>query len=308
MKRSRFVLMAVAALILLNCLLGCDPSEPPQAVSPTIPTSLPPEATVPTVTEPPILNWDIPAYPQMRYDAYFSTVRVYGYPPLDEDPETYYYSSAWDNGTDSCHVWFQNGQLLAGNSLSNRYVQVGAETYGEDDEIAACNEAWIFLVIDGKELIRMDYHGENKETLFVDESAAFDEVYIRDNSVLFFTAGCEEGYGIYRLYLPEMKLELLVTSRVKINLQDPYSNHEVAWYTQNPEFEELYQSILNDPPPPYDEMIANNAPQLAMNISYDYNIPTELDYYYNSSTGETKERGIYAERCDWSPRVWWLDE
>lgn len=315
MKRFRHAIMMVSVLILLAVLWGCTPSLPPETTPPTLPTTLPPETTEPPVTEPSILSWDVPDYPQLSYEEYFSTVRVYGYPPTDEDPKTYYYSFAWDNGTDSCELWFQDGKLLAGDSLANRYVQVGTDTYGKDDIIAACNEEWIFLVLDGKELIRMDYHGENKETLFVDESGKIGQhelatsAYIRDNCVLFFMAGCEDGYGIYRLYLPENKLDLLVTSHTIIRLLAPYSNHELSWSIKNPEFEEVYQSILNDPPPPYDEMIANNTPQLALNISYDYHIPMELDYYYNTLSGEQKEQGLFGENCDpWTPKAWWLDE
>ena len=302
MKRFHYFLSGMAAAILLGCLWGCSLTEPPGTTPSTLPTTLPPETTEPVVTESSILSWEIPDYPRMSYEEYFSTAHIYGYTPIDEDPKTYYYSFAWDNGTDSCELWFRDGKLLAGDSIKNRYVEVGTDTYGKDDIIAACNEAWVFLVLDSKELIRMDYYGKNKQTLFVDENSTLGEVYIRDNCVLFFTAGCEDGYGIYRLYLPEMKLDLLVTSESQINLQDPYSSHEVAWYIRNPEFEELYQSILND------EMIASNAPQIALNISYDYHIPMELDYYYNSLTGETKQREVFAERCDWTARAWWLEE
>ena len=304
--------MILSLLLLLSCLWGCDQQEPqettPSTTPSTIPTTLPPETTEPPVTEPDILSWEIPDYPQMSYEEYFSTVRTYGYTPIDEIPQTYYYSSAWNNGTDSCDVWFQDGKLMAGDSLTNRHAQVGTETYDENDRIAACNETWIFLILDNKELIRMDYHGENRETLFVDESSALGEVYIRENCTLFFSAGCEAGCGIYRLYLPEMKLDLLVTSETKINLQDPYSSHEVAWYIRNPEFEELYQSILNDPPPPYDELIEANTSQMALRISNDYHIPMELDYYYNSLTDETKQREVFGERSDWTAKAWWLDE
>lgn len=316
MKRFHYAEFMISVLILLAVLSGCTPSDGPEtapsSAPSTAPTTLPPETTEPVVTEPSILSWEIPDYPRMRYEEYFSTVHIYGYTPIDEDPQTYYYSSAWNNGTDSCELWFQDGKLLAGNSLTNHYAQVGTEIYGEDDSIVACNEEWIFLVLDGKELIRMDYHGENKETLFVDESEQGflqDRAYFRDNCVLFFTAGADDGYGIYRLYLPEKKLDLLVTSASKIRLLDPYSNHELAWCIQNPEFEELYQRILNDPPPPYDEMIANNTPQLALSISYDYHIPTELDYYYNTLTGEQKEQGLFGENSDpWTPKAWWLDQ
>ena len=143
MKRFHYFLSGMAAAILLGCLWGCSPTEPPETTPSTLPTTLPPETTEPVVTESSILSWEIPDYPQLSYEEYFSTVRVYGYPPTDEDPKTYYYSFAWDNGTDSCELWFRDGKLLAGDSIKNQYVQVGTDTYGKDDKIVACNEEWL---------------------------------------------------------------------------------------------------------------------------------------------------------------------
>lgn len=312
---SQKIFILIWIFLIMCSLCGCTPAEPDPSTTPppsTIDTIAPPETTVPPTTQPSILSWDIPDYPQMSYEEYFSAVRVYGYPPTDEDPKTYYYSFAWDNGTDSCELWFQDGKLLAGNSITNRYVQVGADIYDKDDDIVACNEEWIFMVIDGKELIRMDYRGKNRQTLFVDETMKIskqDRAYLRDGCVLFFMAGVEDGYGIYRLYLPDMTLDLLTTSEERIWLLDPYSNHELSWFISNPEFETLYQSILDDPPPPYDEMIANETPQLWLTISFDYHIPLEIDYYYNTLTGEKLQRGLFGERSwGWKPRAWWLED
>jgi hypothetical protein len=318
MKRFHYFLSGMAAAILLGCLWGCSPTEPPGTTPSTLPTTLPPETTEPVVTESSILSWKIPDYPRMRYEEYFSTVHIYGYTPIDEDPQTYYYSSAWNNGTDSCELWFQRGKLLAGSSLDGKYVQVGSETYDDDDLIVACNEEWIFLVLDGKELIRMDYHGENKETLFVDESGkiaqheAATAAYIRDNCVLFFMAGCEDGYGIYRLYLPENKLDLLVTSKESIWLLDPYSNHELSWFINNPDFSALCKQILDDPPEKYQHMLIDGKPYgnaFFLEIARDYETPWEIDYYYNTLTGERLEKGLYGDRS-WGlmAKAWWLDE
>jgi hypothetical protein len=248
----------------------------------------------------------------LSYEEYFSTVRTYGYDERDWAEDYYYYFGGWSNGKDFCDVWFQNGKLLAGDNLNGISVQVGAELYDKDDQIVACNEEWIFLLVNGKELIRMDYRGETCETLFVDETGKIskqDRAYIRDGCVLLFMAGAGDGYGIYRLYLPDMTLDLLVTSEEQLWLLDPYSNHEVSWYIRNPEFQAVYQSILADPQPPYDEMIANEIPQLHLRISEDYNLPLEIDYYYNTLTGERLKQGLFGERSwGWEARAWWLED
>ena len=322
MKRFHYAALTVSVLILLAALWGCTPSDGPKpapSTAPsTVPTTLPPETTIPPTTEPPVLSWEIPNYPQMSYEEYFSTIRQYGYVEQEWPEDYYYYSSIWRNGDHRCELWFQRGKLLAGSSLDGKYVQVGIETYDDDDLIVACNEEWIFLVLDGKELIRMDYHGENKETLFVDESGkiaqheAATSAYIRDNCVLFFMAGCEDGYGIYRLYLPENKLDLLVTSVDSIWLLDPYSNHELSWFITNPAFTALCQKILEDPPEKYQHMLADGKPKgnaFYLEIAYDHKTPWEIDYYYNTLTGEKLEQGLYGDRS-WGlmAKAWWLDE
>ena len=322
MKRFHYAGFMISVLILLAVLSGCTPSDGPETVPSsapsTAPTTLPPETTEPIVSEPSILSWEIRDYPRMSYEEYFSAVRCYGYEEREWPEDYYYYHSVWRNGDNRCELWFQRGKLLAGSSLDGKYVQVGSETYDDDDLIVACNEEWIFLVLDGKELIRMDYHGENKETLFVDESGkiaqheAATAAYIRDNCVLFFMAGCEDGYGIYRLYLPENKLDLLVTSKESIWLLDPYSNHELSWFINNPDFSALCKQILDDPPEKYQHMLIDGKPYgnaFFLEIARDYETPWEIDYYYNTLTGERLEKGLYGDRS-WGlmAKAWWLDE
>lgn len=321
MKRICHTFLVITTLILLVSLWGCTPSEPPETTVPaesTAPTSLPPETTEPNVTEPSNYPWEIPEYPLMSYDAYFSAVRLYGYEEREWSPDYYYYRSSWRNGQNHCSLSFIDGKLNAKNKFNGWYGQIGTDTYDEDDLIVACNEEWIFLILDGKELIRIDYQGENKETLFVDESGKIAQheystsAYIRDNCVLFFMAGCEEGYGIYRLYLPEKKLDLLVTSENSIWLLDPYSNHELSWFIANPEFTALCKRILEDPPEKYQHMLSDGVPNgnaFYTEIARDHDTPWEIDYYYNTLTGETLERGLYGDRS-WGlmAKAWWLDD
>lgn len=318
MKRFHYAGFMISVVILLAVLLGCTPSDEPETTPSTLPTTLPSETTEPIVTEPSNYPWEIPEYPQLSYEEYFSIVRLYGYEEREWPSNYYYYRTSWRNGENHCSLSFSNGKLNAKNKLNGWYGQIGTDTYGEEDLIVACNEEWIFLVLDGKELIRMDYNGENKETLFVDESGKIAQhemstsAYIRDNCVLFFMAGAEDGYGIYRLYLPDKKLDLLVTSKESIWLLDPYSNHELSWFISNPDFPTLCKRILDDPPEKYKDMIIDGKPYgnaFFLEIARDYETPWEIDYYYNTLTGERLEKGLYGDRS-WGlmAKAWWLDE
>ena len=145
--------------------------------------------------------------------------------------------------------------------------------------VTCCDEYWIYIIEDRTELYRIDYKGQNRQTLYVDEThkiAPFDITYthVRDNSVFFFVAASGSGYGIYRLYLPDMTLDLLYTTNSKPFLYEPYSNFEITW-------------------------------SCAVNRSDGI---SEIDYYYNCLTGELLERPVYGDRS-WGNTTWaWWNE
>ena len=235
--------------------------------------------TEPTEPMRPVINWDLPDYPQLSYDQYFAQYRYYYYAAAGERPKQQYYWGGWNNGKDKCEVWMKDGKIFAGDSLTGNYVQVGNETFG-NTKVTCCDEFWIYCIKDQTELFRIDYKGENRQTLYVDETkkiAPFDITYshVRDNSVLFFVAAAGEKYGIYRLYLPDMTLDLLYTTEDIPHLYEPYSNFEITWSTK-------VKEIIND--------------------------VTEIDYYYNCLTGELLDRPVVGDRS-WgnSTWAWWLE-
>lgn len=241
-------------------------AEPTPSTKPTEPT---PES---------ILGWKLPNYPQLSYEEYFSQTRYYYYADQGEDPQQNYFWGGWNNGTDKCEVWMEDGKILAGSSLSGKYVQVGTETY-ENTRVVCCDEFWIYAIKDRKELFRMDYKGENRQTLYRDETekimASEHNTHVRENSVLFFTAAAGSDYGIYRLYLPDMTLDLLYTTDVRPDLYSPYSNFEITWSS------------------PVKKVVDRVA---------------EIDYYYNCTTGKLLEKPVYGDRS-WGNITWpWWED
>ena len=185
-----------------------SPGAPEGEPSPT-PSQLP--QTVP---------WEVPEQPSVSYEAYFEQEREYDFEDLD---------SAWFY--DQCDFEYRDGALYLVDS--QKTGEALWKVWDTDNlEVKAVDPAWIYGIVDGKTLIRMDYKGNHQETLFVDDSGlistmnrgisnpisvAYTYGYdgtlepkciqnplpLADRSVMYFWAGAEDGDGaaLYRLYV-----------------------------------------------------------------------------------------------------------
>ncbi|HIQ60079.1 MAG TPA: hypothetical protein IAD31_00535 [Candidatus Enterenecus faecium] len=186
-----------------------SPGDPEGEPSPT-PSQLP--QTVP---------WEVPEQPSMSYEEYFEQEREYEFfEHLD---------SAWFY--DQCDFEYRDGALYLVDS--QKTGEALWKVWDADNlEVKAVDPAWIYGIVDGKTLIRMDYKGNHQETLFVDDSGLISTMNRRisnpltvaytyrydgtlepkciqnplplaDRSVLYFWAGAEDGDGaaLYRLYV-----------------------------------------------------------------------------------------------------------
>ena len=185
-----------------------SPGAPEGEPSPT-PSQLP--QTVP---------WEVPEQPSMSYEEYFEQEREYDFEDLDY---------AWFY--DQCDFEYRDGALYLVDS--QKTGEALWKVWDADNlEVKAVDPAWIYGIVDGKTLIRMDYKGNHQETLFVDDSGLISTMNRRisnpltvaytyrydgtpapaciqnplplaDRSVLYFWAGAEDGDGaaLYRLYV-----------------------------------------------------------------------------------------------------------
>ena len=185
-----------------------SPGAPEGEPSPT-PSQLP--QTVP---------WEVPEQPSMSYEEYFEQEREYDFEDLDY---------AWFY--DQCDFEYRDGALYLVDS--QKTGEALWKVWDTDNlEVKAVDPAWIYGIVDGKTLIRMDYKGNHQETLFVDDSGLISTMNRRisnpltvaytyrydgtpapaciqnplplaDRSVLYFWAGAEDGDGaaLYRLYV-----------------------------------------------------------------------------------------------------------
>ena len=178
-----------------------EPSPPPSQLPQTVP-------------------WEVPEQPSVSYEEYFEQEREYDFEDLD---------SAWFY--DQCDFEYRDGALYLVDS--QKTGEALWKVWDTDNlEVKAVDPAWIYGIVDGKTLIRMDYKGNHQETLFVDDSGLIstmnrgisnpltvaytyrydgtpapaciqNSLPLADRSVLYFWAGAEDGDGaaLYRLYV-----------------------------------------------------------------------------------------------------------
>ena len=271
------------------------------------------------------LPWETPeAENAPSYKNYFAQVIDYHYPD-DTDPDRdlsawrfqfgYYFDNSYTLIYEDPDLYFSRYYFeYVHGRRPDLWLWKIAEIPALD--IFYADERWIYAVADGRELIRMDYFGEI-ETLFTDELGLIRINGLYDGKVLYFWAGLPEGgAAICRLYIPEGRADALyrITQKelesyyyeppASYGEENPYStspgyqlygvqaisNFEFVWATPNPEFWELYDSIV---------LHAENYPQyfswglddseIKYYVGVDYGVWEYTDHYYNALTGEHLE-------------------
>ena len=323
------------------------PTEPTQA--PTAPTTPPTEPADTTPTEPvdttPTepgqreIPWDVPeTEPAPSYDDYFAETVIY----IEQDDRGETYNYANNDLRDSIYAYRLTYE--APHLYVERYKYYENERLWEvaeipDLQIMVYDERWIYAIEGGTDLFRMDYFGENRQLLFRDESGLISQlqnrIIVADEKVAFFMAGnAEGGASIYRLYLPEMKLDVMyhygkeeleafyftapysreelsgqteVEARYQISFGRAYSNHEVLWGSSNPVFFKMLKEKAADPQW-YEVHFGNTEIEFAMcigSVESEYQCWHRIDYYYNALTDtyRTVETGVFNEMQIFYP--WW---
>ncbi|MBD5084941.1 MAG: hypothetical protein HDT33_07750 [Clostridiales bacterium] len=235
MIKKRSALCLAACLLLLPACQGQEAVQgfapaPEQSVAAVESEPLPTDSA-PLPTEggkPDALPWNPPEEGEaLPYEEYFSQTRTYEL--LDR---------RWALPIDGYRLHQEGSHLYMTDSHTRELLWEIVELDGM--EVVSADERWVYLIVDGTELIRMDHLGENRETLFTDETGlisrmnqsdyddpgkvhydiVFDDgpphpsankrtLAVADRKVLYFWAGAEDGDGAaaYRLYLPEKRVD-----------------------------------------------------------------------------------------------------
>lgn len=287
-----------------------------------------------------VLPWEIPeAEAAPSYEDYFAQVIDYLFPDFT-DPYAY---SSWkfQYGYDfdqSYTLVYKDPDLY----FSKYYFEY---FHGERPDlwlwkiaeipnlsIFYADQAWIYAVAGGRELIRMDYFGRI-ETLFTDEAGLIQIYGLSDGKVLYFWAGLPEGgAAIYRLYIPEGRADALyqitreelasyyykppagygevspysTVPGYQLSQINAISNFEFVWKTPNPEFWALYDSIAlqaEDYPQYFSWGLNDN--EIRYYIGVDYGVWEYTEHYYNAFTGEYREH--YSRSSIGPLPLWWKE-
>ena len=284
--------MSLAALLALLLLLAAcggpaaespspAPSETPAPTEPVSPSE--PASPAPTESVRPGLPWTLSSGESLSCDEYFAQQVTY---TLEEVSNGF-----TSGGRDFVPVGVgftgygvtRNGDRLElwNSGMEDTFLWTVAEIPGAQP--AAGTTRWLYAVVDGRELIRMDYYGENRTTVFTDDTGLLGELmfaegnggfFLLGEDLTYFLAGTEDGgVGVYRLYLPEDRTDLLYRytpaqveeltfsaylsgerqePRIQIGRPIPCfrqgltTNQWVRWDAKDPEFYVKYAAMLAD--------------------------------------------------------------
>lgn len=257
--KKRYLIVLCLLLLLAGCAKA--PAEPAvtATTAPTVPAT---ETTKPTKPETPevTLPWDFPEVEPMTYEEYFSEKREVT-ENYCEDADRLYLAE--DSTPPVYSLRDEHGKLvLREDSYTGKKT---IATLCENEE----NNRWMilakdraFAVQDDRSIIMLDLRTMEKSVLYTQEDGIvlWDMLYA-DNRLLFFVAGAPGHYSLYRMYLPEEKLDVMA-SDITVYYRDfdpfgttPYDpstpgqyptndlvlmsctdNQSVCWDTYNPEY------------------------------------------------------------------------
>ena len=184
---KKFFAFFIACLLLL--LAGCAKAPAEPAVTATAaPTVLATETTKPTKPEPTevTLPWDFPEVEPMTYEEYFSEKRAI--------TETF-------NKDEVDNV---------------RGFETLPEKIRSDCEWNILSKDKAFGVRDSKTVVMLDFRTMEKTDLYTQEDGiVYIEMLYADYRLLFFVTGTKDGNFLYRMYLPERRLDCM-TDQVNV--------------------------------------------------------------------------------------------
>ena len=255
------------ALLLASCTQIPPETQPTQPDATTVPTTAPATAstTVPPTeapTDPPMPDWmREPVYPS--YEELFSEDRKY-----ESYAEKYYEAydpCSWFVMDGSTGVKF-SAKLINATGSTQIYIYSEAKASGSFVWKAENQRPKTLLGCDGRyayvmdaeysaeglcRILQVDMLAETAKT--VAEADFFPDAYLSCDAVLYYVAYAEtdDKVSIHRVYLPEMKDELLLEPDVpvaKFNLLPPESTlGDICWHSLSQKIQPLLKTVLSDP-------------------------------------------------------------
>lgn len=168
-----------------------------------------------------------------------------------------------------------------------------------------CDGCWAYGVRSETELVRMEILTGKIELLFSApqfyfhywNDQWFGEMTLIDHEMLYFLARTGDRIGVYRLYLPEMKLELLhdripgdtLLHELKLSVSS-WNHYWVDCYYMNPDLQSILLNIMKDPTSDYRRVIVAHP---------DSNPPYDLDLSPAWEIGDIENYLGYSNELNW---------
>lgn len=292
--------------------------------------ALPPESTAPTETleailttapTEPDISWVNNKQDFLPYEAYFSEPYLYKSEKKAFGRNGNFH---WRVPADKGYRWFDLEKDAAGYYIHQSGYKQVLRRLPVISEMTNCvwhftDGKWLYGIRDNRQVIRVNLETEQAEVIFtgdwipVDESSIWQGFCLYDDTVLYFPAIVDERIEIYRVYLPEMRLDVLYdkipgSPYMGYHEYVIYDSMNIHWECLNPECVPYLQQILSDPDSKYrtaDTEAAWSIKQLDSQkrmdalstviwaFEADYLIPAWAEYTMNCQTGEISVRTCY---------------
>lgn len=314
------------SLWMISCLLflltACEQAIPNEPIISDPPNPSPVVAPSSAANDKAPLPWNSVSQPEtVPYHEYFEQLIDYGYDwfTWGKDAELNVISGG---NISPYELTYESPFLYLTRQRTGERLWTVTESEGL--QVVLYDSSWIYAISNETELFRMDYWGENKQTLFIDESGLISQnkFYLGDEKVLYFLAGLPDGgAAFYRLYVPEARTDLLYQyeelesyyfpafdggpAKYQIGSPYPVSNYEFVWGTSNRAFYELLEQLKEDPET-YNEYFKDSGTAIGR-IAADYKVYPYTEHYYNGLTGEHYEQAVTGYSTEARTRWWnWM--
>lgn len=256
MNKCLFILCALLTVTMTACKKTPDPGE---TTLPTVETTDP--QTVPTETTVPETVPEETTEPQSLYSGWWV--------PQKEESVSFeeYYD---EERAVNCGGWHIKDSFLSVRAdeeglcvIADSYEAVNIELYRVPNTAGLTKPGWVpsngrrahVIGAEEKDLVEVDLETGEQTILFSDGEVVALGMF--DHDVLAFAVAKDSQMTVYRLYLPEDRLDVLYScpmdNPVKWFRFVPVETNQepISWTMMNPEFYPLLMATVKDPPETY---------------------------------------------------------
>ncbi len=298
------------------------PTTQPTEVPTTAPTTAPTEAPTTAPTTQPTVPTTAPTEPILSPELWAIEPEYLSYDEYFSEDRKYVNTSSWliptDSGSIAYSVWGDGrDKYVESSAHEERYMIPNQEQFAKHKFMGA--DGKYAYLSNENELLKVELLTGDIVSKIEADSILNWYVSIYDGRVGYYTNNTGEELQIIRVYLPEMRQDILLTLKEPLcmfSLGHAESNlGDLTWSTFNPEFLTVLKAELENPNSKYKSMeqlnfsdiwamedplnMAHRDPMelLSYEIQKDTGIPAFIEYSYNQKNGTTTARTFIVDGC-----------